>query len=80
MKDDTEYVYGDLGQDDEDHAGFDDVRSVAMAILEARSDGIQELVGTTLNTAILRDVSALEAMVCRGLSELESLLKAYGVK
>jgi len=80
VKDDTEYVYRDLGQDDEDHAGFDDVRSVAMAILEARSAGIQELVGTALNTATLGDVSALEAMVCRGLSELESLLKAYGVK
>ncbi len=80
MKDDTEYVFGDLGQDDDDHAGFDDVRSVAMAILEARSSGIEELIGTALNTVALGDVSSLEAMVSRGLAELESLLKTYGVK
>ena len=80
VKDDTEYVFGDLGQDDDDHAGFDDVRSVAMAILEARSSGIEELIGTALNTVALGDVSSLEAMVSRGLAELESLLKTYGVK
>lgn len=80
VKDNTEYVFGNLGQDDEDHAGFDDVRAVAMAILEARSGGIQDFVSTALNTATLGDVSALEAMVSRGLAELEFLLKAYGVK
>ncbi|MGB8988752.1 MAG: Qat anti-phage system QueC-like protein QatC [Candidatus Sulfotelmatobacter sp.] len=80
VKDDTEYIYGDLGQDDEEHAGFDDVRSVAMAVLEARSDGIEKWIGTALNTAALGEVTNLESMVCRGLAELESLLKAYGVK
>jgi 7-cyano-7-deazaguanine synthase in queuosine biosynthesis len=80
VKDDTKYVYGDLGRDDDDHAGFDDVRSVAMAILQVKSDGLQEWIGTALNTEILGDVTALEAMVGRGLGELESLLKLYGVE
>ncbi|HLV88258.1 MAG TPA: Qat anti-phage system QueC-like protein QatC [Candidatus Sulfotelmatobacter sp.] len=80
VKDDTQYVYEDLGRDDKDHAGFDDVRSVAMAILEVRSRGIQDWIGTSLNTATLGDVAALEAMVRRGLSELESLMNVYGVK
>lgn len=80
VKGDTEYVYEDLGLDDEDHAGFDDVRSVAMALQEVRSVGIQEWVGTALSTATLGNVPVLEAMVGRGLEELDSLLKAYGVQ
>jgi 7-cyano-7-deazaguanine synthase in queuosine biosynthesis len=80
VKDETEYLYHDLGRDDEDHAGFDDVRSVAMAILEVRAGGIQDWIGTALSTATLGDVRTLEAMVCRGLEELDSLLKAHGVK
>jgi hypothetical protein len=80
VKDDTKYVYEDLGRDDEDHAAFDDVRSVAMAIQEVGSVGIEEWIGTALSTATLGDVQALEAMVVRGLGELDTLLKAYGVK
>jgi hypothetical protein len=80
IKDDTKYVYEDLGRDDEDHAAFDDVRSAAMAIQEVSSVGIQGLIGTALSTATLGDVGDLEAMVDRGLGELDSLLKAHGVK
>ena len=40
----------------------------------------RDALGTALSTAILGDVSALEAMVRRGLGELDSLLNAYGVK
>jgi 7-cyano-7-deazaguanine synthase in queuosine biosynthesis len=80
VKDDTKYIYENLGRDDEDHAGFDDVRSVAMAIQEVGSAGIEQWIGTALSTATLGDVQALESMVCRGLGELDSLLKAYGVK
>jgi 7-cyano-7-deazaguanine synthase in queuosine biosynthesis len=78
--DDTTYVYGDLGKNDEDHAGFDDVRSVAMAIQEVKSGSISDWVGTALSTALLGDVSSLEAMVGRGLAELDSLMKSNGVK
>jgi len=80
VEDETEYIYQHLGRDDENHAGFDDVRSVAMAILKVRTGGIQDWVGTALSTAVLGDVRVLEAMVSRGLEELDSLLKAHGVK
>jgi 7-cyano-7-deazaguanine synthase in queuosine biosynthesis len=80
VEDKTEYIYEHLGRDDEDHASFDDVRSVAMAILKVHTGRIQDLVGTALSTAVLGDVQVLEAMVCRGLEELDSLLKAHGVK
>ncbi len=80
ISDDTVYVYEDLSLDDEDHASFDDVRSVAMAVQEVRSVGIQEWIGTALSTATLGPVTDIEAMVVRGLVELESLLNVYGVK
>jgi hypothetical protein len=62
------------------HAGFDDVRSVAMALAEVKSDGLETWIGTALSTKLLGDIGPLQAMVGRGLDELGSLLKFYGVK
>ena len=80
MTDKTKYVYVDLGRDDEDYAGFDDVRSVAMALAEVKSDGLETWIGTSLSTTLLGDVGPLQAMVGRGLKELGSLFKFHGVK
>lgn len=80
MNDTTEYVFKNLGRNDADHAGFDDVRSVAMALAEVKSDGLETWIGTALSTKLLGDIGPLQAMVGRGLDELGSLLKFYGVK
>jgi 7-cyano-7-deazaguanine synthase in queuosine biosynthesis len=80
MNDTTEYVYKDLGRDDKDYAGFDDVRSVAMAVAEVKTDGLESWLGTAVSTTLLGDVAPLQAMVGRGLDELGSLLKFHGVK
>lgn len=80
MTDTTEYVFKDLGRDDKDHAGFDDVRSVAMALAEVDAESLERWLGTTLSTTLLGDVAPLQAMVGRGLEELRALLKSYGVK
>jgi 7-cyano-7-deazaguanine synthase in queuosine biosynthesis len=80
LTDTTEYVYKELGRDDEDHAGFDDVRAVAMALAEVQSDGLESWIGTALSTALLGDIGPLEMMVGRGLNELGSLFKFHGVK
>lgn len=80
MNDTTEYVYKNLGRNDADHAGFDDVRSVAMALAEVKSDGLETWIGTALSTKLLGNIGPLQAMVGRGLDELGSLLKFYGVK
>ena len=80
MTDSTKYVYSDLGRDDDQHAGFDDVRSVAMALAEVQAEGLERWLGTALSTTMLGDVSPLQAMIGRGLSELGALLKSYGVK
>lgn len=76
----TSYIYEDLGTDDEEHAGFDDVRSAAFAIAEAEAEGFDAWFGATLNTAILGDVSNVKNGVRRGLAELAALHRQYGVK
>jgi 7-cyano-7-deazaguanine synthase in queuosine biosynthesis len=80
MTDRTKYIYVNLGRDDRDHGGFDDVRSVAMALAQAKSEGLEAWIGTALSTTLLGDISPLQAMVGRGLNELRSLFKFYGVK
>jgi 7-cyano-7-deazaguanine synthase in queuosine biosynthesis len=80
MTDKTKYVYVDLGRNDQDHAGFDDVRSVAMALAEVKSEGLETWIGTALSTTLLGDIGPLQAMVDRGLNELRSLFKFHGVK
>lgn len=80
MNDTTAYVYRDLGRDDENYAGFDDVRSVAMALAEVKANGLEGWLGTAISTTLLGDVAHLQSMVGRGLDELRSLLKFHGVK
>lgn len=80
IKDDTRYKYSDLGRDDSDYSGFDDVRSVAMAITQAKAEGLETWLGTALSTALIGDVEPFQAMVGRGLDELKSLIESHGVK
>lgn len=80
MADKTKYVYANIGRDDSDHTGFDDVRSVAMALAEVKSDGLEHWIGTALSTTLLGDVGPLQGMVGRGLDELGALFKFHGVK
>jgi len=80
MNDTTVYKFADLGRDHKDYAGFDDVRSVAMAIAGVKADGLERWLGTALSTTLLGDVGPLQAMVSRGLDELGALLKFHGVK
>jgi hypothetical protein len=78
--DNTKYVYVNLGRNNEDHAGFDDVRSVAMALAEIKSEGVEAWIGTSLSTTLLGDVGPLQAMVGRAMDELQSLFKHYVVR
>jgi 7-cyano-7-deazaguanine synthase in queuosine biosynthesis len=80
IPDTTDYVYADLGRDDEDHARFDDVRSVAMAIAEVKAEGLDTWLGAALTYPNLRDVQKLKALVQRGLVELATLHRTYGIK
>jgi hypothetical protein len=79
VPDTTGYVYEALGKNDDDHAGFDDVRSVAMALAAVAADGFEVWLGNSLGSPMISDRAALRAMVERGLAELTRLHQAYGV-
>lgn len=78
--DTTAYVYDDLGRKDSDHAGFDDVRSVAMALAEVGSDGLDAWLWKGLSATRVGDRQALKAMVARALGELGALHNRYDVQ
>jgi 7-cyano-7-deazaguanine synthase in queuosine biosynthesis len=80
VPDTTPYVYAPLGRDDVDHAGFDDVRSVAMAIRKVADDGLSSWLGPALSSPLITNRLELEAMIARGLAELHTLHRTQGVK
>ncbi|MHC2462487.1 Qat anti-phage system QueC-like protein QatC [Bradyrhizobium embrapense] len=78
--DPTDYVFEALGRDDSDHAGFDDVRSVGMALAAVRDGGFDEWLGSALSWPRIGQRDALKDMLRRGLAELGALHAAYGVR
>jgi 7-cyano-7-deazaguanine synthase in queuosine biosynthesis len=78
--DNTGYVFEPLGKSDEHHAGFDDVRSVAMAILQMDNGHLEEWLGAALSSPFIPDRNLQMDLVRRGLLELKSLHTSLGVK
>lgn len=78
--DSTEYVYKNLAQDNEDHAGFDDVRSALIGIAECQEAGVTRWLGSTLSSGLVEDKQKLSGTVERGLSEIQTLLTSMGVR
>lgn len=78
--DQTRYKFDNIGKNDSDHAGFDDIRAVAMAILEVKEIGIERWMGANLSSASVDDQQPFLELVERGLNELDALLKDRGVK
>lgn len=78
--DTTFYRYEQLGKSDAEHAKFDDVRSVAMAVAEVSADGLQAWLGPALAYPKIGDRQPLRDLVARGLDELAALHTHLGVK
>jgi hypothetical protein len=76
VKDRTEYVYADLGKEDEAHAQYDDVRSAAMVT----SEGIGSVLGASLSSPLIADPKPYRQTVERGLTEVGKFLAKQGVK
>lgn len=74
------YMYNNLAINDHLHRYFDDVRSVGMAIEAVAGQGLERWLGATLDSAELglADANAYEALVGRGLDELEVFLRQVG--
>lgn len=75
----TDYVFGPLGQQDDSHAAFDDVRSVATALNMVQDQGFDRWLGATLASVPVGDRDATRQMLKRGIQELGSLHKSLGV-
>ncbi|MDR7089954.1 Qat anti-phage system QueC-like protein QatC [Cellvibrio fibrivorans] len=78
-KDSTGYVHDNLGKKDKEHAGFDDVRAVAIALAAARADGTDAWLDQALSYPSISNKKGLKDMLVRGLAELEVLHKVYKV-
>ncbi len=76
----TQYKFKNLAIKDEDHAGFDDVRSALIGIAECGEVGINKWLGATLSSDLVVDKEKLKSTVVRGLDELQALLLAFGVR
>lgn len=79
-KDSTKYEYENLGQNDENHSGFDDVRSVLIGITECGELGVTRWLGATLSSALVENKEQLAQTVRRGLNEMQALLNSLGVR
>lgn len=77
--DGTGYVFDDLGRSDEDHAGFDDVRAVAIARLTVEEDGFGYWAGGSVSWVPPDERDAARTMVEDGLAELAKLHDHYHV-
>lgn len=78
--DSTYYKYRNLAINNDEHSGFDDVRSALIGIAEHRELGTDRWIGSILSSNLVRDKALLKQVVGRGLDEIESLLISLGVK
>ena len=78
--DSTVYRFDDLGRDDSNYSGFDDVRSTMMAISESKRLGTNRWLGATLSSGLIGGKDALRDVARRGLDELEVLLVKLNVQ
>lgn len=77
--DSTKYTFVNLGNSDAEHAGYDDVRSVAMAVRTVAEDGFDTWLGNALSFPNIGDRRPLKAVAERGLAELARLHELLGV-
>lgn len=79
-KDKTSYVFENLGKNDPDHSGFDDVRAALIGIAECREEGINRWLGASLSSGLIQERSELVQVVDRGLLEIKDFLKSFGLR
>ncbi|MEO2218737.1 Qat anti-phage system QueC-like protein QatC [Chromobacterium vaccinii] len=78
--DTTFYKFSPLGKYDAEHANFDDVRSVAMAVAEVGADGLNAWLGAALAYPKIGAVMPLRDLVDRGLKELAALHRYHSIR
>lgn len=67
VNDETVYVYENLALDDEEHAGFEDVRAALVASAVQKELGTRRWLGTSLSSSRIANKALLTHTVERGL-------------
>jgi 7-cyano-7-deazaguanine synthase in queuosine biosynthesis len=80
VDDTTKYIYKALGKKNDNHALFDDVRAVAIALVTINTGSLDAWLGNALYTPMIQNRAALTDMIRRSMAELKALHAAYGVK
>lgn len=80
QRDDTDYVYRRLGENDQQHARFDDVRSVAVALATVQAHGLDSWLAGALSSPRVSPPEEHRMMVDRALGELSALHRGLGVR
>lgn len=77
--DKTKYKFDDLSLNDEDHANFDDVFSMRMAVLNRAQLGTSRWIGASLSSNLIQDKPEYQDTVERGLIEMQNFLADLGL-
>lgn len=73
------YRYAKLGLNDPQHAGFDDVRSMAIAVATAEKRGLNAWIGSGLSMVPPKDRAQYVRVIQEGLNEIAAFLQETGV-
>ncbi|QJT81414.1 Qat anti-phage system QueC-like protein QatC [Kosakonia sp. MUSA4] len=76
----TSYKYSNIGLRNDEHANFDDVRSIAMAIADVNTNGLESWLGAALAYPKIGIKPPLKDLVSRGLKELAALHLQQGIR
>ncbi|WP_431701189.1 Qat anti-phage system QueC-like protein QatC [Pseudomonas sp. BR20] len=79
LTDTTKYVYDDLSIDSPQYRGFEDVRSMGMALASVADHGFEQWLGHSLFSTFISDRNGYNQMLARGLDELGVLHRSYGL-
>lgn len=77
--DQTEYKFKDLSKNNIDHANFDDVFSIRMAIQNRQELGTQKWIGASLSSNLIQEKQKYQDTVERGLLEIQNFLVDLGL-
>ena len=79
VTDTTSYAFDELGRKDLNRARFDDVRAAAVAVAEAKNEGIERWLRPRVNIPNSLDYVGFKRVAQQGLYELAEFLRVQGV-
>lgn len=79
QRDSTQYVYKKLSINDDQHAGFDDVRSAVIAVDDIKRRGFDLWFSSSASLLPSKSRKKLRAVSVRGIEELRNLLEQYNL-